>query len=76
MKSWFEMAGLGVVLLGAISAPASGQDTLSDSAWNADRARRAAARAQSQTRLDSAARLVDTIVAVPAFVELRVGVTA
>jgi len=67
------MAGLGVVLLGAISAPAFGQDTLSDSAWNADRARRAAARAQSQTRLDSAARLVDTIVAVPAFVELRVG---
>lgn len=73
MKSWFATASLGVALLGAIPASASGQDTLSDSAWNADRVRRAATRAQTQSRLDSAARLVDTIVAVPAFVELRVG---
>jgi hypothetical protein len=69
-----------VVVLGALLstlplATAAAQDTLSDSAWNADRARRAAMRQKAQTALDSAARLVDTIVVRPDVINLRVGDT-
>ena len=48
------------------------QDTLSDSASNAQRAKRAAERRQAMTRLDSAARTVDSIVVTPASITLHV----
>lgn len=62
----------------AIAIPATAaraQDTLSDSAWRADRARRAAERKLAQLRLDSAALKVDTLVVTPASITLHVGDT-
>jgi len=65
-----------LVLASAIPlAAAQSQDTLSDSAWRADRARRAAERKQAQLRLDSAALKVDTLVVTPASITLHVGET-
>ena len=52
---------------------ARAQDTLSDSAWNADRARRAALRQKAQAQLEGAAKLVDTIIVRPGVIDLRVG---
>lgn len=67
------IASLAATMLVFAASRAAAQDTLSDSAWNADRARRAAARANAQARLDSLARLVDTIIASPASLTLAVG---
>jgi len=67
---------LATTMLVFAASRAAAQDTLSDSAWNADRARRAAARAHAQARLDSLARLVDTIIASPASLTLAVGDSA
>jgi hypothetical protein len=60
-------------LLMSPEASAKAQDTLSDSAWNADRARRAALRQKAQSQVDSATKLVDTIVVHPDAINLRVG---
>ena len=49
------------------------QDTLSDAAWNAQRAQRAALRQNRQAQLDSAAKLIDSIVAIPTVLRLRLG---
>jgi hypothetical protein len=70
-----QLVLIGSVLLTAPVVSASGQDTLSDSAWNADRARRAALRAKAQAQFESAAKLVDSIVVRPDVINLRVGDT-
>jgi hypothetical protein len=67
------ISSLVIAMLVFAASRAAAQDTLSDSAWNADRARRAAARAKAQARMDSLARLVDTIVASPASLTVTVG---
>jgi hypothetical protein len=69
-SSWFVV--IGSLLVMAVPS-AKGQDTLSDSAWNADRARRAALRQKTLAHVDSAAKLVDTIVVHPVTIDLRVG---
>jgi hypothetical protein len=70
ISRWFAAIGSLLILAGA---SAKAQDTLSDSAWNADRARRAALRQNVFAKVDSAAKLVDTIVVRPAAINLRVG---
>lgn len=65
-----------IVLLAALVAaapPIRAQDTLSDSAWNADRARRAALRATAQARIDSVASQIDSVIATPDHLALAVG---
>jgi hypothetical protein len=70
---WLVLFGSLVAM--APVASAQRKDTLSDSAWNADRARRAALRKSAQENLESAARTVDTIVVRPGVINLRVGDT-
>lgn len=65
----------GVALLGVLSEPAVAQDTLSDAAWKADIARRAAVRHRAEVQRDSAATRVDTIQVFPAAIILHVGDT-
>lgn len=56
-------------------ATAAAQDTLSDSAWNAQRAQRAAKRKQGMMQIDSVALTVDTIIVTPTAITLHVGDT-
>jgi hypothetical protein len=65
----------GVTLMIVLAHQASGQDTLSDAAWKADIARRAAARHRVEVQRDSVAMLVDTIEVTPQQVILHRGDT-
>lgn len=71
----FRCIAAGALLLAGVPRLAAGQDTLSDSAWKADVARRAAVRHAAQAKGDSAAMLVDTIEVTPLEISVHVGDT-
>ena len=62
-------------ILVLLAQRAAAQDTLSDSAWKADVARRAAARHRAEAQRDSATLLVDSIYVTPSELTLHVGDT-
>ncbi len=75
MRPVIVTALLAALAIGATPRHATAQDTLSDAAWKADMAKRAAQRRHAEETRDSVSLLVDTLVVSPAKLEMRVGDT-
>ncbi|MEP6990615.1 MAG: hypothetical protein ABJA80_06760 [bacterium] len=64
------------VFMVLVAQVAAAQDTLSDAAWKADRERRAAVRAATAAKFDSAAAAVDSVIVRPESLSMRAGDSA